>query len=79
VAAMIKQTINTFGRLDAAFNNAGVMTPAVESADASGEDFERVTAVNLRGLWNCIKYELRQQGSGAVVNCSSIAAWPEKR
>lgn len=75
VAAMIEQTVATFGRLDTAFNNAGVMTPAAETADASGEDFERVTAVNLRGVWNCMKYELRQmreQGSGAIVNNSSI-------
>ena len=50
VAAMIEQTVATFGRLDAAFNNAGVMTPAVETADASGEDFERVIAINLRGV-----------------------------
>jgi NAD(P)-dependent dehydrogenase (short-subunit alcohol dehydrogenase family) len=75
VAAMIEQTVATFGRLDAAFNNAGVMTPAVETADASSEDFERVIAINLRGVWNCMKCELRQmreQGSGAIVNCSSI-------
>jgi NAD(P)-dependent dehydrogenase (short-subunit alcohol dehydrogenase family) len=75
VAAMVEQTVATFGRLDAAFNNAGVMTPAVETADASGEDFERVIAVNLRGVWNCMKYELRQmreQESGAIVNNSSM-------
>lgn len=75
VAAMVEETVATFGRLDAAFNNAGVMTPAAETADASGEDFERVTAINLRGVWNCMKYELRQmreQGSGAIVNNSSI-------
>jgi NAD(P)-dependent dehydrogenase (short-subunit alcohol dehydrogenase family) len=75
VAAMVAQTVSTFGRLDAAFNNAGVMPPAGETADASGEDFDRVTAINLRGVWNCMKYELRQmreQGSGAIVNCSSI-------
>jgi len=75
VAAMVEQTVSTFGRLDAAFNNAGVMPPAVETADASGEDFDRVTAINLRGVWNCMKYELRQmreQGNGAIVNCSSI-------
>jgi NAD(P)-dependent dehydrogenase (short-subunit alcohol dehydrogenase family) len=75
VAAMIEQTVATFGRLDAAFNNAGVMTPAVETADASGDDFARVTEVNLRGVWNCMKHELRQmraQGSGAIVNCASI-------
>ena len=75
VAAMIEQTVSTFGRLDAAYNNAGVQSPAVETADASGEDFDRVNAINLRGVWNCMKYELRQmreQGSGAIVNCSSI-------
>ncbi len=75
VAAMIEQTVSTFGRLDAAYNNAGVQSPAVETADASGEEFERVNALNLRGVWNCMKYELRQmreQGSGAIVNCSSI-------
>src|SRR5882672_2547020 len=75
VAAMVEQTVSAFGRLDAAFNNAGVQSPAVETADASGEEFDRVIAVNLRGVWNCMKYELRQmreQGSGAIVNCSSI-------
>jgi NAD(P)-dependent dehydrogenase (short-subunit alcohol dehydrogenase family) len=75
VAAMIEQAVSTFGRLDVAYNNAGVQSPAVETADASGEEFDRVNAINLRGVWNCMKYELRQmrkQGSGAIVNCSSI-------
>jgi NAD(P)-dependent dehydrogenase (short-subunit alcohol dehydrogenase family) len=75
VAEMVEKTVSTFGRLDAAYNNAGVQSPAIETADASGEEFERVNAINLRGVWNCMKYELRQmreQGSGAVVNCSSI-------
>jgi NAD(P)-dependent dehydrogenase (short-subunit alcohol dehydrogenase family) len=75
VAAMVEQTVSTFGRLDAAFNNAGVQSPAVETADASGEEFDRVNAINLRGVWSCMKYELRQmreRGSGAIVNCSSI-------
>jgi NAD(P)-dependent dehydrogenase (short-subunit alcohol dehydrogenase family) len=75
VAAMVKRTVSTFGRLDAAFNNAGVQSPAVETADATREEFDRVNAINLRGVWSCMKYELRQmreQGSGAIVNCSSI-------
>src|SRR6184192_3692417 len=75
VATMIEQTVSTFGHLDAAYNNAGVQSPAVETADASGEEFERVNAINLRGIWSCMKYELlqmREQGSGAIVNCSSI-------
>ena len=75
VAATVEQIVSTYGRLDAAFNNAGVQSPAVETADTSGEEFERVTAINLRSVWNCMKYELRQmreQGSGAIVNTSSI-------
>src|SRR5438128_4402400 len=57
VAAMVEQTVSTFGRLDAAFNNAGIQSPAVETADASGEEFDRVNGINLRGVWNCMKYE----------------------
>src|SRR4029453_13029380 len=75
VAAMVEQTVSSFSRLDAAVNNAGVQSPAVETADASGEEFDRVNAINLRGVWNCMKHELRQmceQGSGAIVNFSSI-------
>jgi NAD(P)-dependent dehydrogenase (short-subunit alcohol dehydrogenase family) len=72
---MVGRSVAAFGRLDAAFDNAGVQAPAVETADASGEDFDRVNAINLRGVWNCMKYELRRmrsQGNGAIVNCSSI-------
>ncbi|TDN62060.1 NAD(P)-dependent dehydrogenase (short-subunit alcohol dehydrogenase family) [Paraburkholderia sp. BL10I2N1] len=75
VKAMIDLTVATYGRLDAAYNNAGVQSAVAETADASGEEFERVNGVNLRGVWNCMKYELlqmRQQGSGAIVNCSSL-------
>jgi len=75
VAVMVNQSVFTFGRLDAAYNNAGVQSPAVETADASGAEFERVIGINLRSVWNCMKYELRhmrRQGSGAIVNCSSI-------
>jgi NAD(P)-dependent dehydrogenase (short-subunit alcohol dehydrogenase family) len=75
VKAMVDQAVSAFGRLDAAFNNAGIQSPAVETADASGEEFEHVNAINLRGVWNCMKYELlqmRKQGSGAIVNNSSI-------
>lgn len=74
VAAAIDATIGAFGRLDFAYNNAGLHAPSVETADALAEDFDRVIAVNLRGVWACMKHELRQmrkQGSGAIVNCSS--------
>jgi NAD(P)-dependent dehydrogenase (short-subunit alcohol dehydrogenase family) len=72
---MVEQTVATFGRLDAAYNNAGVQNVVAETADAPREDFDRVTAINLRGVWSCMKFELRQmrkQASGAIVNCSSL-------
>jgi NAD(P)-dependent dehydrogenase (short-subunit alcohol dehydrogenase family) len=75
VEAMIKHTVSTYGRLDAAFNNAGVNSEAAAFLETSDDEFERVMGVNLRGVWNCMKGELRQmmaQGSGAIVNCSSI-------
>lgn len=75
VEAMVKKTVSTFGRLDAAYNNAGVQNILAEAADQTREDFDRVMAINLRGVWSCMKYELQQmrkQRSGAIVNCSSI-------
>src|SRR5437016_10334310 len=67
VEAMVEQTVAAFGRLDAAYNNAGVQNIIAEAADASREDFDRVMSINLRGVWSCMKFELRQmlkQGSG---------------
>ncbi|MFH8136312.1 glucose 1-dehydrogenase [Pantoea osteomyelitidis] len=75
VRQMIEKTIGTFGRLDAAYNNAGIQSPVAETADADGDEFDRVMDINLRGIWNCMKYELqhmRTQGRGAIVNCSSL-------
>jgi NAD(P)-dependent dehydrogenase (short-subunit alcohol dehydrogenase family) len=75
VAALVDRTVGEFGRLDMAFNNAGIMLPLSDAADEPASSFDRVTAINLRGVWACIKHELRQmreQGSGAIVNCSSL-------
>src|SRR5437763_7470143 len=75
VEAMVEQTVSKFGRLDAAFNNAGIQSPVSEVADASVEEFDRVNAVNLRAIFSCMKYELlqmREQGSGSIVNNSSL-------
>ena len=75
VEAMVDQTVATFGRLDAAYNNAGVQNVLAETADSPRDDYDRVMAINLRGVWSCMKFELRQmrkQGSGAIVNCSSL-------
>jgi NAD(P)-dependent dehydrogenase (short-subunit alcohol dehydrogenase family) len=75
VEAMVAKTVETFGRLDIAYNNAGVQNVLAETADATREDFDRVMGINLDGVWSCMKFELRQmreQGSGAIVNCSSL-------
>ena len=75
VAALVDRTIDTFGRLDMAFNNAGIMLPLADAADETAEAFDRVNGINLRGVWACMKHELRvmrKQGSGAIVNCSSL-------
>ena len=75
VARVIDLAVNRFGRLDMAFNNAGIQVPPSDAADEPLSSFERVTAVNQRGVWACMKHELRvmrEQGSGAIVNCSSL-------
>jgi len=75
VAALVNRTVATYGRLDMAFNNAGIQVPPSDAADEPAGIFERVNAINLRGVWACMKHELRQmreQGSGAIVNCSSL-------
>jgi NAD(P)-dependent dehydrogenase (short-subunit alcohol dehydrogenase family) len=74
-AALVERTVAAYGRLDMAFNNAGIMIPPSDAADEPADNFDRVDAINLRGVWACMKYELRQmreQGSGAIVNCSSL-------
>lgn len=75
VREMVAATTKTFGRLDAAFNNAGIQSPVMDSADVEAAEFDRVIAVNLKSVWLCMKHELRhmrEQGSGAIVNCSSL-------
>jgi NAD(P)-dependent dehydrogenase (short-subunit alcohol dehydrogenase family) len=75
VEDMVKKTVAEFGQLDYAYNNAGVQNELAEAADQTLEDFERVNGINYRGIWSSMKYELQQmrkQGSGAIVNCSSI-------
>jgi NAD(P)-dependent dehydrogenase (short-subunit alcohol dehydrogenase family) len=77
VAAMVDRTVAEFGRLDAAFNNAGVMATIAPIAESSRDEWDRVIGINLRGVWSCMKHELRQmerEGSGTIVNNASVGA-----
>lgn len=76
VKVMVQEAVRTYGRLDCAFNNAGIEGAAAPIVDNTEENFDRVIGINLKGVWLCMKYEipemLKQKG-GAIVNCSSIA------
>ena len=74
-AAAVERAVATFGRLDMAYNNAGILGPMCPMTEETGAGFDEVTATNLRGVWTFMKHELLQmtrQGSGAIVNCSSL-------
>jgi NAD(P)-dependent dehydrogenase (short-subunit alcohol dehydrogenase family) len=76
VEAVLNKTIEAFGRLDVAFNNAGVEQPITATADIRGVEWNRIVDINLRGVFLCMKYEIPlmlQQGGGAIVNTSSGA------
>lgn len=74
VREMMEWTVAKYGRLDAALNNAGIQTPQRPMAEITDEEFDRTVAVDLKGVWNCMRYEILQmqkQGGGAIVNTSS--------
>ena len=81
VGTMLDETIGAYGRLDCAFNNAGIGPSQVDAAgkktaDWSEDSFDRMIAVNLKSVWLCMRAEIRQmltQGGGAIVNTGSIA------
>jgi NAD(P)-dependent dehydrogenase (short-subunit alcohol dehydrogenase family) len=76
VDALIQKAVEKFDRLDFAFNNAGIEGPYAPIVRQSEEDFDRTININLKGVWLCLKYEIRQmlkQGSpGAIVNMASV-------
>jgi NAD(P)-dependent dehydrogenase (short-subunit alcohol dehydrogenase family) len=76
VEAMIKKTLDTYGRLDCAYNNAGIEGAMGDTVACTEENFDRVVAIDLKAVWLCMKYEIPQmlkQGGGSIVNTASIA------
>ncbi len=75
VQALVEKTIATYGRLDCAFNNAGIESPLKPLHEQSIEDFDKLMSINVRGLFLCMKYEIQQmlnQESGVIINNSSM-------
>jgi NAD(P)-dependent dehydrogenase (short-subunit alcohol dehydrogenase family) len=76
VKAALDKAVEAFGRLDCAFNNAGVEQPITATADLTEEEWDRIVSINLRGVFLCMKHEIPlmlRQGGGAIVNTSSGA------
>jgi len=76
VRSLMERTVAAFGRLDFAFNNAGIEGQSAPTDECSEENWDRVMAINLKGVWLCMKEQIPhmlRQGGGAIVNCSSIA------
>src|SRR5882672_6496124 len=77
VEMVVAKTVETYGCINGAFNNAGIEGKmGTDTVTASEENFDRTIAINLKGVWLCMKYEIPQmlkQGGGAIVNTASIA------
>jgi NAD(P)-dependent dehydrogenase (short-subunit alcohol dehydrogenase family) len=76
VKNLVAQTVQKYGRLDCAFNNAGIEGIPSSTVECSSENWDRTISTNLKGVWLCMKYEIPamlKSGQGSIVNCSSIA------
>lgn len=76
VKNLVAKTIEKFGRIDCAFNNAGIEGEAGDTFSCTNENWQKTMDINLKGIWLCMKYEIPEMlkvGGGAIVNCSSIA------
>lgn len=76
VKELVEKTIQQYGRLDCAYNNAGIEGTPCSTVECSSENWDRTINTNLKGVWLCMKYEIPEMlkhGKGSIVNCSSIA------
>ena len=75
VKDMVDKIVEKFGKLDVAYNNVGIQVPVATIDEASGDDFDKCISVNLKGMWNSLKYEIKQMKKqatgGSIINCSS--------
>lgn len=77
VAALVQATVARYGRLDCAFNNAGVEFEKGKLADGTDDEFDSTMGVNVKGVWQCMRHQIPvmlKQGGGAIVNTASVAA-----
>lgn len=76
VEALVKKTVETYGKLDCAFNNVGIHKTFVSTVDFTQKDWNQMMDINLKGMWLCMKYEIPEmlkQKKGTIVNASSVA------
>ncbi len=76
VRRLIEETVATYGRLDCAFNNAGIEIEKCKLADGGEAVFDAIMGVNVKGVWLCMKYQIAAmlaQGGGSIVNTASVA------
>lgn len=76
VEAMVRQTVEEFGGLDLAFNNAGIEGAPAPTHECTPKNWQRTLAVNLTGVWSCMRHEIPrilERGGGSIVNCASVA------
>jgi NAD(P)-dependent dehydrogenase (short-subunit alcohol dehydrogenase family) len=76
VEALVARTVSTYGKLDYSYNNAGIEGVNAIVSETTEENWDRVIATNLTGVWLCMKYEISEMlknGGGAIVNCASVA------
>ena len=78
VEALISRTVETYGGLDIAYNNAGIEPPVAKMADIVEEDWDKVISINMKSIWLCMKYEIKamlERGGGAIVNMASVVGF----
>lgn len=77
VKNLVKTTVDTYGRLDVAYNNAGLLPVTAPLTEQTEEDFDKIIAVDLRGVFLCMKYEIPEMlkvGAGSIINCGSVVS-----